>query len=158
VKLVLVRFKEDGTRREFVAPDATLRIGREPSCQLRVPSNNVSRQHCEITIEDGKATLCDLNSRNGTYRNEQRIEEPQILEPGDRIAIGSIVFTVQIDGEPSHVEPPLLDAPTAVATPKKSKAKPASASNSDSDLSDLIAEMSGDDSSVFEFDLDDSDT
>lgn len=157
MKLVLVRFKDDGTRREFVAPSSSLLIGREPSCQLRVPSNSVSRRHCEITIEGDKATLRDLNSRNGTYHNEQRIEQPQVLEPGDRIAIGSVVFTVQINGEPSHVEPPLLDAPTPAAKPKKAKSKPGAPADSDSDLSDLIAEMSGDDSSVFEFDLDDSD-
>jgi hypothetical protein len=69
----------------------------------------------------------------------------------------SFVLTVQIDGDPSHVEPPLLDPPSSAPSDEPSSEDDSDLSGSDADLSDLIAQLSSDDSSTFDFDLNDSD-
>jgi pSer/pThr/pTyr-binding forkhead associated (FHA) protein len=46
--------------------------------------------------------LRDLNSANGTYVNSERVEQT-VLTPGDKITLGPVVLTVQINGEPAEV-------------------------------------------------------
>ena len=48
-------------------------VGRAPECKLRPNSDMVSRRHCMITYGEGKATIRDLGSRNGTLLNGERI-------------------------------------------------------------------------------------
>lgn len=104
MELSLVMFKADGTRREFPVTRDRIVIGRKPTCDLRIPLLSVSRQHCEIKLNDGQVTVRDLGSSNGTFHNSERIQE-QTLSPGDELTIGPVVFTVVIDGQPEHIEP-----------------------------------------------------
>ena len=41
----------------------------------------------------------DLQSKNGTYVNDERVESAT-LKPGDRIRIGSSVFVFETEGQP----------------------------------------------------------
>src|SRR5699024_6715597 len=95
----LVMFKANGDRRDFKVRGRAI-IGRKHSCDLRIPLPNVSRQHCEIVVEDQTAKVRDLGSSNGTYHNSKRIEEESILSAGDEIVVGPVIFIVVIDGEP----------------------------------------------------------
>ena len=54
----------------------------------------VSRAHAFITHEENHLKLHDLNSRNGTFVNGQRItpEQPQLLHDGDEVRLGKIVM------------------------------------------------------------------
>ena len=97
--VVLVMFTADGSRREFPVQKNRVIIGRTNSCGLRVPLSSVSREHCEISIHGDEIVLRDLGSSNGTYHNNLRIQEAEIL-PGDEISIGPVVFTVVVDGKP----------------------------------------------------------
>lgn len=159
----LIRFKEDGQPREFRVKDDRCLIGRLSTSDLSVPLSSVSREHCEIFVQDGAVYLKDLDSRNGTFRNEERVEGTVALAPGDRIAIGPIIFTVQIEGEPAELEPPLMEAPTLTTAKPKSNSSSAGTGGGEDDsaeeLSDLIKQMQSDDSSVFDLDmyLDDDD-
>jgi pSer/pThr/pTyr-binding forkhead associated (FHA) protein len=162
VKLVLHRFKDDGTARTFPAKGDSIIIGRDPDSDLRVPGGEVSRKHCQISIESDGVYVKDLGSSNGTYRNDTKVTSKTLLEPGDRLSLGAIVFTVQIDDMPEHVEPPLLESPALLEKQKRpSKSNPhddtKNPDDSDGDLSDLISSMSEDGSSAFEFDIDDED-
>lgn len=99
-------FKADGTRRDFPLTNPRTIIGRKNTCELRIPLNSVSRQHCEIRIKNEQARLRDLGSSNGTFHNDTRIQEV-VLEPGDRIQVGPVAFTVVINGEPDQIDPSL---------------------------------------------------
>jgi len=99
----LIMFREDGTRREFPLAPGTTTIGRKDDCTIRIPLAVVSRRHAEFVVEKDSAALKDLGAANGTYLNNRRITEENI-EAGDQIVIGPVVFTVQIDGEPSDKE------------------------------------------------------
>ena len=47
-----------------------LTIGRAPESDIHLPDPSVSRQHAFVYLEDEKAILADMGSRNGTYLNE----------------------------------------------------------------------------------------
>ncbi len=50
-----------------LAPTGSATVGRDPNCDLVVDSPLVSRRHLEIAAADGKWTIRDLNSSNGTF-------------------------------------------------------------------------------------------
>ena len=115
----LVMFSGDGTRRQFPLIKDRVVIGRTNACDLRIPLSSVSRKHCELVLRDKIVKLRDLGSSNGTYRNGVRVQEVN-LDAGDRIGIGPIAFTLEVDGVPSEIEPvpsmmltePAIDTPS----------------------------------------------
>jgi hypothetical protein len=63
-------------------------IGRAAPSAVMLPGHNISRTHCRIDIEAGRATLTDLNSTNGTLLDGQILAAPQALETGAKITLG----------------------------------------------------------------------
>ncbi|MEW6200185.1 MAG: FHA domain-containing protein [Planctomycetota bacterium] len=103
MNVVLVMFK-DSERREFPLPGEKTVLGRRQDCQLRIPTKDVSRQHCALLLDGDKLVAKDLGSSNGTFVNGKRIAEAE-LKPGDRLRLGPVTFVVQIDGQPAHIKP-----------------------------------------------------
>jgi pSer/pThr/pTyr-binding forkhead associated (FHA) protein len=66
-----------------------LLIGRDPNCDIVIITHDkqVSRRHAQITINEEEVILSDLNSKNGTHVNSERIYEPVVLNDGDTIQI-----------------------------------------------------------------------
>src|SRR5689334_8596005 len=102
MNVALVMFKDDGQKKEIVLPKGKSVIGRNPDCTVRIPLGEISRKHAELLVDEKSITLRDLDSANGTYLNNHRISEQQLVA-GDRIVIGPVIFTVQIDGEPRKI-------------------------------------------------------
>jgi pSer/pThr/pTyr-binding forkhead associated (FHA) protein len=100
----LVMFKRDGQRKDFPIQQTNTVIGRGDECALRIPLLSVSRRHCELVKGQDEVRLRDLASSNGTHVNNRRINET-VLKPGDRVVIGPVIFTVQIDGTPQEIRP-----------------------------------------------------
>lgn len=65
-------------------------VGRSPTCDVCVgQSPGVSNQHASISFSSGGAALLrDLDSRNGTFVNDLRLQGSRTLEPGDAIQFG----------------------------------------------------------------------
>ena len=100
----LVMFKRNGQRKDLsITKDLTV-LGRGEKCDIQIPLEDVSRRHCEITIAGDEVKAKDLASSNGTYVNNRRVNETT-LAAGDRLVLGPVVFTVQIDGKPESIEP-----------------------------------------------------
>jgi hypothetical protein len=68
----------------------TLVIGRDPACEIVVPDRQVSRYHARLMPAPDGIILEDLGSKNGTYCNGQRLEEPVVLQDGDSLQISII--------------------------------------------------------------------
>ena len=66
-------------------------IGREEGCEIRILDDRISRKHCLIKFSEEGVRLTDLGSTNGTYRNEQLIEDEIILSTKDKIDLGHAV-------------------------------------------------------------------
>jgi pSer/pThr/pTyr-binding forkhead associated (FHA) protein len=75
-----------------------LTLGRQPDNTLVLADPEVSGHHAIISwqSEANLYILQDLNSTNGTYVNERRVEEPQLLRQGDMIRMGNTVMSVQL--------------------------------------------------------------
>jgi DNA-binding winged helix-turn-helix (wHTH) protein len=69
-------------------------IGRDPDGALWIDHDSVSRRHARILISAGKASLEDLDSKNGTFLRGKRLERKAMLADGDELRIGpeSMVF------------------------------------------------------------------
>ncbi len=66
-------------------------IGRSPSCQIKLASNSVSKEHATVLMtEDGKIILTDMNSRNGSFVNGLRVQN-QKLNSGDKLTFHDMV-------------------------------------------------------------------
>jgi phosphoserine phosphatase RsbU/P len=78
----------DALGRRIVPIDKPLfTIGRRTETDLRLSGADISRLHAEITVEHGRCTLRDKQSRFGTFVNGERTME-RVLEHGDRIRFG----------------------------------------------------------------------
>lgn len=104
----LIRVQEDGGTAELPLKHSKTVFGRAPECTVRVPSASVSRTHCEVSVtKDGSITVRDLGSSNGTYVNQERIEQRPVTA-GDLISFGGFVFVVRVNGEPEEIDPELM--------------------------------------------------
>ena len=103
MNVTLVTVDPEGNTRDAAMKRARLLIGRREGCDVRISVASVSREHCELRVEDGRLFIKDLGSSNGTYVNRQRVQEVQ-LSPGDLIAVGPAVFVTRIDGNPASID------------------------------------------------------
>jgi len=58
----------------------------------------VSRRHARVHLDPGggSATIEDLNSTNGTFVNDARVESPHTLADGDVVQIASVLLTFRM--------------------------------------------------------------
>lgn len=107
MQVVLVMFLADGARRSFPLKGDVTVVGRREDCDLRIPLTEVSRKHCRLVKESDGLRVEDLGSSNGTYHNGSRVQD-SVVQPGDQLQVGPVIFTVQIDGFPSDnmITPP----------------------------------------------------
>jgi predicted component of type VI protein secretion system len=95
VRLILNRNRKCVWSAELSHTEATL--GRARGCTVRIPSSEVSRQHCRLRMESGVLTVEDLESVNGTFINGERVRDIETVHSGDRLTLGPITFRVEYD-------------------------------------------------------------
>lgn len=84
-------------------------LGRHPECEVRLDVGAVSRQHAQIVrVGDGEFFVEDLQSRNGTYVNNQLIAGPQRLTDRDRLKICDVLFTFHLSDPNLRATDPAL--------------------------------------------------
>jgi DNA-binding winged helix-turn-helix (wHTH) protein len=78
-------------------------LGRGPDSVLWIDDDTVSRRHARIRVENDRAVLEDLDSRNGTFVGERRLVSgaPVALRDGDRIRLGSFPIRFRASKSPS---------------------------------------------------------
>jgi len=70
-------------------------VGRHHESNLRLPLADVSRKHCRFVYADDAWQVCDLNSLNGVYVNNERVQHA-VLHHHDFVRIGSFLFQVDL--------------------------------------------------------------
>ena len=68
-------------------------LGRDPDVELFLDAHDVSRRHARITIAGDEATIEDLDSKNGTFVSERRVDSLTRLMDGASIRVGSVRLT-----------------------------------------------------------------
>ena len=66
-------------------------VGRDPTCDIQIRANSVSREHCSIESEGDDMFLRDLGSKAGCQVNGQKVDRIR-LEDGVEIAVGPAVL------------------------------------------------------------------
>ncbi len=87
---------EQGGKKEFSFSQKNIRIGRGEKNEICLNDDlRVSTEHCILTIKNESIFLKDLNSRNGTYINEENIGKKEIeVYPKDKIRVGRTFIQV----------------------------------------------------------------
>lgn len=72
----------------FVLGKGETVLGRSQQAQVRIPGEGISRMHARIVQVEGSVFIEDLQSANGTFVNDRRIERAPLSE-GDKIRLAS---------------------------------------------------------------------
>ena len=83
---------EPGMAYEIPADGATLGRG---DVEIKLEDPFASSRHARLFRQGQLVVIEDLGSTNGTYLNEEPVNGPQPLHPGDHIRIGDSEFSYQ---------------------------------------------------------------
>lgn len=75
-------------------PGSIKTIGRATGVDFVLDAALVSRVHCRLTASDAGLEVQDLQSTNGTYVNDRRVER-LVLAAGDRLRVGRVELLVE---------------------------------------------------------------
>jgi pSer/pThr/pTyr-binding forkhead associated (FHA) protein len=93
---------------------APIEVGRDGDVGLALVDDLlVSSRHARLTPSSDGVLVEDLESRNGTFINGIRIEEPTHAGPGDRILIGETELELREFPQPGYVLSSLSGADSA---------------------------------------------
>jgi pSer/pThr/pTyr-binding forkhead associated (FHA) protein len=79
---------------ERVDVDIAVTVGRSADCDLQIPDTYISSRHARFANDSGDLTVEDLGSTNGTYVNQELIQGRLLLERGDIVQVGGVLFEV----------------------------------------------------------------
>lgn len=78
-------------------PGKRYRLGRGAGNEFYLPDVHASRDHAEITWNDGGFVLTDFGSSNGTFLNDEPVTDPVTLQEGDEIRVGTTVLRLRVE-------------------------------------------------------------
>ena len=67
--------------------------GRSNACDIHLNDNQISRKHVRLDIIGGTLRISDMNSSNGTFVNQEKINT-HYARPGDCLKIGDLEFKI----------------------------------------------------------------
>jgi hypothetical protein len=90
----------------FIA-SSIMTIGRSDENDIMIDAPGVSKQHAQLTFQDGWFYITDLSSRNGVYINGLRIDAPQPVQLGDQVMLSSeVTFVLEwVPASEQSIEP-----------------------------------------------------
>lgn len=72
-------------RDRLAVPELPCVIGRDPSCDLMLDEDRISRRHARLSAGPDGLVIEDLDSTNGSFVDCHRIDAPTALKPGQRL-------------------------------------------------------------------------
>jgi hypothetical protein len=77
-------------------------IGRNPTNDFRIPEASVSSFHCELEISDAGVFVRDLQSTNGTFINDQPVDQAQLLA-NQVLQLGTVTLRLEAAAVEIHI-------------------------------------------------------
>lgn len=74
-------------------------IGRSLECDIVLYDKHISSEHARIEKVKNRFIITDLNSINGTYVNNVKIQERTVLDSNDQISIGNMFLLFSEGGK-----------------------------------------------------------
>ncbi|TNE97635.1 MAG: FHA domain-containing protein [Deltaproteobacteria bacterium] len=78
----------DGREGYIEVTEKPLLIGRGEKCDLQLIDERSSSKHCSVFIDHKRTYIKDHESKNGTYVNDKRIDEPTRIYLKDKVLVG----------------------------------------------------------------------
>lgn len=91
----------DASGRRIDLSPRTVLIGRRSGCDVVLTEREISRAHAVVFRHEGRQFVRDLNSKNGTFVNGQKVRQAE-LQDQDQIQIGP--HTLRYSAQPQLVE------------------------------------------------------
>jgi DNA-binding NtrC family response regulator len=88
----------------FLPAAGTLTVGRAEDADIRVASAAVSREHARIHVNGATVTIEDLDSRNSTRLNGERIAGRVALGYGDIVSFGDATAILEAQPDDADVD------------------------------------------------------
>ena len=95
--LILTILQGPDKDKRFELPDDEPQLIGRSSEAIPLSDQTISRRHCELTPDNGRWYLNELESANGTYVNRVRVHRRRRLEPGDQIRTGNTLLLFGIE-------------------------------------------------------------
>jgi diguanylate cyclase (GGDEF)-like protein len=97
--LIIIRGTPQGHR--FFITQTEMTIGRDPTADISVNDQSISRKHAKVTKQNGKLLLTDLGSSNGSFVNDKKLQpnETVTLSKEDMVKLGNSIFKYLPAGE-----------------------------------------------------------
>lgn len=100
--------QERGSTRKIHVNSTPFQVGRRLDLTLPLPCLTVSKVHAELFLERDLLWVRDLQSMNGTYVNGQRVQGETLLDDGDLVQFGNVIF--QVGQEVARVDTGTIEA------------------------------------------------
>lgn len=108
-KPVLIVLDGKYANQHWTIENDSITLGREEGCDIVIPERQISRQHIRVYKEGNSYYIEDLESKNGTWVNGQRVEGRRELFDSDEINV-ALAVKLQFIGSgataPLPFEPP----------------------------------------------------
>ena len=102
---ILTSASDSVKKQTFRLQEGSVTIGRHPGCDLHINDGSVSRKHATVDFRDDAYYVEDLDSRNGTFLNDAKIDGPAKLYDGAQVKICDVVFTFLVSDGPKTRAP-----------------------------------------------------
>jgi pSer/pThr/pTyr-binding forkhead associated (FHA) protein len=99
----------------FVINKRTI-IGRDPSCDITLPLEHLSRKHVALEVRGNQLYLEDLGSSNGTFLNGKQVKQAAVNK-GDKIKVD--VLTFEVSGPAHDPNKTIIRSAPGVGKPKE---------------------------------------
>jgi len=109
MRTIQVTDRRTGETRQVPVTGTIVRIGKQQENDLVLDRTGVSRRHCELREVGGAWRVIDLNSRNGTFVNRERVQGERPIPEGAAVQVGEFTLTFDQDAKTE------ARAPAAVA-------------------------------------------
>lgn len=113
--LVIRSGPEEGQRHRLIGEQVTS-LGRAPTNRVVIRDEICSRHHCEIFFTGGRWVIRDLNSRNGTRLEADKITGDTRLMDGQYIQIGGTLLLFTFDPDRCTDDDPPVPSSSDTAT------------------------------------------
>lgn len=123
MKLVCLSTELSG--REFIVSSDRFTIGRAPECDVQFDHTSVSRNHAQISLEQGRYVVRDLKSMNGVQIDGKKVDEG-VIGPGQIVSVGDVQMQIVFDPPPlpSGTKGTVRAIPEESAAPEPGPAPP----------------------------------
>lgn len=94
IHLKLIFAIEDEQGRPYEAESEVIKIGRRKDCQIVLTASEISREHVEVFLDNGKTMVKPLTTSNICRLNGNELKKTTPIKPGDKLNMGGTEFLV----------------------------------------------------------------